>query len=161
LAVLKLVSHPPLQLLADLSSLASFPMFESGAYDVARPVWLDDDVPRETAVLVTRADLCEVATGRCGLATGFGASTVTLGSWAAGPAVICDNAVLLRLHSSAVDRSAIAEVAANLDDVLMTISHHPEQTFRPDECTVPHIFNQPSRTALRERSLAMTCRRNG
>src|SRR5262249_16618047 len=79
------------------------------------------EAPRDTTVLVARAGLCGVATGRCGFATCFGASTLTLGSWA-GPALICDSAVLLRLSSNAVDSSAIADGATRFDDVVMTIS---------------------------------------
>jgi hypothetical protein len=50
----------------------------------------------------------------------LGASTVTLGSWGV-VVVVCDVAVLLRLHSNVVDRIAMAE-GATLDDDLMTIS---------------------------------------
>jgi len=73
-------------------------------------------------VFVGRTALCGLATGRCGFAACFGASTVMLGSWA-GPVLICDSAVLLRLNSNAVDRSAIAEGATKFDDLLMTIPH--------------------------------------
>jgi hypothetical protein len=53
-----------------------------------------------------------------GLATCFGATTVTPGSGVADPAV-CDIAVPL---SKAVDRMATAEAATKLDDNLMTVS---------------------------------------
>ena len=87
----------------------------------------------DRTVLVARAGLCGVTTDRCGLATCFGASTVMLGSWAAEAGVGCDIAVPLRLHSNAVDRSAIAEGATKLDDDVMTISPlNSGQKCRPD-----------------------------
>ena len=57
-----------------------------------------------------------------GLATGFGATTVMLGSGAATPVSVCDIAVPLRLHSNAVDRIEIAEGAPKFDDELMITS---------------------------------------
>jgi hypothetical protein len=56
-----------------------------------------------------------LATSLCGLATCFGASTVTPGSW------VCEIAVPLRAHNNAVDRIATAEGATGLDDILTTL----------------------------------------
>ena len=74
---------------------------------------LFDYVRRDTPVFAHRF-------GACGLATCFGASTVTLGSWVAEPVAVCDIAVPLGPHNNAVDRIATAEGAAKLDDNLMT-----------------------------------------
>src|SRR6202011_947392 len=57
---------------------------------------------------------------RCGLATCFGASTVTLGSVEFG--VVCDIAAPVKLHSNAAERIATAEGATRLDDILITRS---------------------------------------
>jgi hypothetical protein len=75
-----------------------------------------------STVCATRFDVCGVATGRFGLATGFGASTVMLGSRAAEPVAVCDTAVPLKLHSNEIDKIAIAEGAKRLDEDLMTLS---------------------------------------
>jgi len=120
---LKLVSHPPLQLLLARSSLASLPNVESGAGDGVRAA--DEDVVddrRDPAVLAARS-------GLIGFATGFGASTVTGGSVLVEPAVICDAA---GPHSKAVDKTARAEGTTKLDDSLITMSFpNPERKYRP------------------------------
>jgi hypothetical protein len=68
-------------------------------------------------VFATRGGLCGgLATVLCGLATCFGASIETLGSW------LCDIAVPLRPHNNAVDRIATAEGATKPKGNLMTIS---------------------------------------
>ena len=54
----------------------------------------------------------------CGLATCFGASTVTVGSEVAEPVAVCGAA---GLHSKTVDKKATAEGATKLDDNLKTI----------------------------------------
>jgi hypothetical protein len=56
--------------------------------------------------------------GAKGLATCFGASTVTLGSEEAGPVAVCDVA---GPHSKIVDKTATTEGATKLDDNLMTM----------------------------------------
>ena len=59
----------------------------------------------------------------CGLTTGFtaclGAWTVMLGSWLAGLVEVCEAAVPV---SSTVDRTATADGATRLDDILITRS---------------------------------------
>jgi len=80
LPVRKLVSQPPLQLLADFSSVAIRPITEPGAND---GVWATDD--REANV---RPDVPVDGLVACGLADGFGASTVTEGSGETEPALI-------------------------------------------------------------------------
>jgi len=69
----------------------------------------------------------------CGLATGFAASIVMLGSWLAGPAVVCDAA---GSHSNAIDRIAAAEGATKLDDSFMTMSSQG-RTRRPNTYSAP------------------------
>jgi hypothetical protein len=62
-------------------------------------------------VFDTCGGLCGgLAIALCGLATCFGAATVTLGSELEEPAA-CDRAVPLRAHSNAADRIATAEGA--------------------------------------------------
>lgn len=108
----KLVSQPPLQLLADLSNLANFPCIESGATDgdrAAVEVRVADDLRCDVVVLV--ADWFDV----WGFAARSGAFTVTPGSevglWAAtGP--------LTRLAV----KIAMTEGTKNPDDSFMTIS---------------------------------------
>ena len=73
------------------------------------------------------------ATGRCGLATCFGAWTVMLGSWLVGPVAVCEAAVPL---SNTVDRTARAEGATRLDDILITCSPNPEMNAVPGADTV-------------------------
>jgi hypothetical protein len=55
--------------------------------------------------------------GVVGLATCFGASTETVGSWA-GPVVVCDTA---GPHSRTDDKTATAEGTTRLDDTFMAI----------------------------------------
>jgi len=123
-----------LQLLASLSSLASFHMTEPCAYDgvpVAVPVTRDVR-PRCT----TRPDPRDLSS-RCGLATCLGASIVTLGS--AEPGVVCDIAAPVRLHSNAVDRMATAEGATRLDDILISRSPKSGHKCRPGADIAPRI----------------------
>ena len=70
--------------------------------------------------------------GLCGLATCFGDSTVTVGSWEAEPVAVCDTA---GPHSKTVDKIATAEGATKLEDNLMTISSQG-RTCRPSACTL-------------------------
>ena len=67
-----------------------------------------------------------------------------LGSGAATPVSGCDIAVVLRLHSNAVDRIAIAEGATKLDDDLMMISDQIGTDF-PCRCVTKYhkSFNWP------------------
>jgi hypothetical protein len=70
-------------------------------------------------VFATCGGLCGgLATDLCGLATRFGATTVTAGSVVDEPPV-CDMAVPSRAHSNTVDRIATVEGAIRLDDTLM------------------------------------------
>ena len=70
-------------------------------------------------MFATCGGLCDgLATGLCGLATCFGATTVTLGS-VVGELPVCDIAVPPRPHSNAVDRIATVEGAIRLDDSLI------------------------------------------
>jgi hypothetical protein len=59
----------------------------------------------------------------CGLTTGFaacfGATTVMPGSWLVGPVAVCEAAVPF---SNTIDRTARAEDATRLDDILITRS---------------------------------------
>jgi hypothetical protein len=71
------------------------------------------DIGRDANVFATSGGLCGLATRLCGLATCFGASIVTPGSW------FSDIAVPLRPHSNAVDRIATAAGATRADDILM------------------------------------------
>ena len=64
-------------------------------------------------MFATSGGLCDrLASRLCGLATCFGASMVTPGSW------LCDIAVPLRPQNNAVDRMVTAG-ATRLDDILM------------------------------------------
>jgi hypothetical protein len=110
----KLDAQPPLQLLATFSRLLILPITEPGAYDGVRvaDVRAVDTVRRGAVVFAPRSDTC-------GFATCFGASTVTGGSVALGPAVICDAA---GAHSKTVDMTAMVEGTTRLDDNLMTMS---------------------------------------
>jgi len=112
---LKLVTQPSVQLLEVFSSAASFAIVEPGAGDGVRA---GGDVGRGATVFATRPDPCGLATGLCGLATCFGASTVMPGR-VPEPVAVCDTAVPLRAHNNAVDRIATAEGATRLDDILM------------------------------------------
>ena len=70
-------------------------------------------VGRAATVFATGgACLCGLATG---LAAGFGATTVMLGSWLV--VAVCEAAVPF---SNTVDRTARAEGATRLDDILIT-----------------------------------------
>jgi hypothetical protein len=71
------------------------------------------------------ACLCGLAAG---LATCFGATTVMLGSWLVGPVAVCEAAVPF---SNTVDRTAIAEGATRLDDILITRSPKSGDKCRP------------------------------
>jgi hypothetical protein len=73
--------------------------------------------------------------GLCGLATCFGASTVTVGSREAKSVAVCDTA---GPHSKTVDKIATAEGATKIDDSLMTISPR-ERTCRPNVCALQLI----------------------
>jgi hypothetical protein len=73
------------------------------------------------------ACLCGLVTG---LATCFGAWIVMLGSWLAGPVAVCEAAVPL---SNTFDRTAIAEGATRLDDILITRSPKSGDQCRPGE----------------------------
>ena len=107
---LKLVSQPPLQLLAAFSSSAIFACTETGFASIE---------PGVCAVSAVGRDATVACAGR-GLS--FGATTVMLGSGVATPVSGCDIAGALRLHSNAVDRIAIPEGATKRDDELMMIS---------------------------------------
>jgi len=91
------------QLLEVFSSAAILAITEPGAgfwADVGG-VWGAGAVGRTATVFATAAP----ATGRCGLATWFGAWTVMLGSWLLGAVAVCEAAVPL---SNTVDRTATA-----------------------------------------------------
>jgi hypothetical protein len=109
---LKLVWQPPLQLLAALSSLAILPCTEFGSTDgvcaVDDPV---DNLWRDPPVFAR-------CFGADGLATCFGASTVTVGSEGAGAVAVC---AVAGPHSKIVDTTATTEGATTLDDNLMTM----------------------------------------
>jgi hypothetical protein len=108
----KLDAQPPLQLLARASRLASLPIAEPGAYEGVRAVDVRavDTVRRRAVVFAPRSDTC-------GLATCFGASTVTGGRVAAEPVGICDAAGAM---SRTVDKTATAEGTTKPGDNLMT-----------------------------------------
>jgi hypothetical protein len=125
--VLKLVAQPPLQLLATFSSAAIFANTEPGAGDGVRAV---DDVRRDAPELAP-------GLGLCGLATCFGASTETVGSWAE-PVAVCDTA---GPDSRTVDKIATAEGATKLGDNFMTIPPFLLRTEMPSQCA--HINAQP------------------
>src|SRR3954468_4987758 len=110
----KLDAQPPLQLLATFSRLAILPITEPGAYEGVRAVDVGavDAVRRGAIVFAPRSDTC-------GLATCFGASTVTGGIVAAEPIGICDAA---GAHSKIVDKAAMVEGTTRLDENLMTMS---------------------------------------
>jgi hypothetical protein len=110
----KLDAQPPLQLLATFSRLAILPITEPGAYEGVRAADVPavDAVRRGAVVFAPRSDMC-------GLATCFGASTVTGGIVAAEPVGICDAA---GAHSKIVDKAATAEGTTRLDENLMTMS---------------------------------------
>ena len=119
-------SQPPLQLLATFSYFAILPNTVSGAGDAVRAADDDmrvvDDVRRDVRVSVPRST-------RCGLAAGFGASTVTGGSVAAEPVGTCDTAGLL---SNTADTTTMADDATKLDDNLMRrVLPRPERWSRP------------------------------
>src|SRR4051812_516128 len=110
----KLDAQPPLQLLATFSRPAILPITEPGAYEGVRAVGVRavDTVRRGAIVFAPRSDTC-------GLATRFGASTVTGGIVAAEPVGICDAA---GAHSKIVDKAAMVEGTTRLDENLMTMS---------------------------------------
>jgi hypothetical protein len=103
-----------LQLLAARSSLAILRNGVSGPGNAApdEAVRAVDDVRRDPPVFAARS-------GLGGLATCFGASTVTEGSVAEEPVGICDAA---GPHSRTVDKAATVEGTTRLDDNLMTMS---------------------------------------
>src|SRR4051795_1247119 len=105
----KLEAQPPSQLLTPRSILRSFSSTDSSP--------AGGDVPRDTVrltVLRVTARCC----GLCDLATGFGAWTVMLGRAVASErGSVRDIAVPL---SNTVDRTARAEGATRLDDILIT-----------------------------------------
>src|ERR1700761_3824522 len=122
---LKLVSQPPLQLLARASSEAILAM--TGPRGVPRPAdaWPVVDGPR--AIRDPRCDTtaCDTAGEACGLAACFGASTVMSGSVPFG--FVCDAA---GPDSRTVDNRATAEGATRLDDNLMAMSSGDETPSR-------------------------------
>jgi len=121
LPYLKLDWQPSLQLLLVRSISLSFAMTEPGAgvrVAVSMGAWVAGAVRRPAPVFAVRSGLCG------GLASGFGATTVTLGS--VEPGVVCDIAGPVRLNSNAVDRTATAEGAIRLDDSLMVRSPKSE-----------------------------------
>jgi hypothetical protein len=75
------------------------------------------------AATVFATCLCGLASG---LAAGFGATTVMLGSWLV--VAVCEAAVPL---SNTVDRTARAEGATRLDDILITRSPKSGNECRP------------------------------
>lgn len=138
LPCLKLDSQPSLQLLASLSSFASFHMTEPRAYlPYAVP-----PVDRPRAARCTRAVL--VARSACaGLALCFGASTVTLGSEL--ELAVCDTAAPVRLKSNAVDRMTRAEGATRRDDNLMAMSFQIPGRKLPSRRALRFVVLPPSR----------------
>jgi hypothetical protein len=104
---LKLVWQPSMQLLEVLSSSANFAIIEPFA---GGGVCVVGDVGRDATVFAA-------CVGLCGFAACFGAWTVMLGSWLAGPVAVCATAVPL---SNTVVRTARAEGATRLDDSLIT-----------------------------------------
>ncbi|HEY3796568.1 MAG TPA: hypothetical protein VGM09_32510 [Bradyrhizobium sp.] len=124
---LKLVTQPSAQLPLMFAIFSSF-----AVGDIV-------DADGVAAVGGVAADTMLRAATRCfglsGLATCFGASTTTLGSAAVVPperVAVCDIAVPLRPHSSAIDRVATARSAAKSDENLMAMSSQmPGQQFRP------------------------------
>jgi hypothetical protein len=126
-AVLKLVAQPPLQLLADRSSLA---IFLNTGLDAADDVSAFRDARREIPWLTVCLD-------RCGLATGLGASTVMPGSGAAVPVAFCAATASPAANSNAVDKIAKADGAIKIDDNLMTLPRNLERKDRPGKCMVP------------------------
>jgi hypothetical protein len=107
----KLEAQPPSQLLTPRSILRSFSSTDSSP--------AVGDVPRDT-VRLTVLRVTARCWGLCDLATGFGAWTVMLGR-AVGAELgsVRDIAVPL---SNTVDRTARAEGATRLDDILITRS---------------------------------------
>jgi hypothetical protein len=78
-------------------------------------------VNKRYADVLATCGLCGgLATRFCGLATCFGATTVTLGSVALG--LVCDITALVRLHSNAAESVAATEVATKLDDIFIARS---------------------------------------
>jgi hypothetical protein len=128
LAVLKLVSQPPLQLLLAFSSRAIFSNTEPGGADGLRAV--DDGI--RAADDIRRRDVLVLATGPglWGFSVCFEASIVTAGSWEAGLVVVCDTA---GPHNTTVDKTATAEGTAKLEDNFMAISSRG-RTCRPYAC---------------------------
>jgi hypothetical protein len=140
LPCLKLVWQPSVQLLEVRSSAASFAITESfagagccalGAADGTRaPGW-------DAAELATRAGRCGLAAALCGLATFFGASIVTPGSW------VCDRAAPLGPHNNAADSIATAEGATKPADIFMTRPPKSGRKSRSGAGILPHV--QPGR----------------
>jgi hypothetical protein len=145
-AVLKLVAQPPLQLLADRSSLA---IFLNTGLDAADDVSAFRDARRAIPWLA-------VCLARCGLATGFGASTVMPGSEAAEPVAVCAATAPLG-HSRAVDRIA-TDSAVKIDDNLMTLSQIRDGNIIPTSACYHEA--QIGLAALKK-YLPTTCRRRG
>ena len=110
----KLVWQPPTQLPVALASFASFADIDVGDAD---GVGVVGDVPGDTVLRATAR-----CSGFCGLATCFGASTTMLGSEVVAPpegVAVCDIAVPLRPHSSAID-----EMTAKARDAFTAIHPH-------------------------------------
>jgi hypothetical protein len=116
----KLDAQPPSQLLTLRSILRSFSSTDSSP--------AVGDVPRDT-VRLTVLRVTARGCGLCGLATGFGAWTVMLGRAVASErGSVRDIAVPL---SNTVDRTARAEGATRLDDILITRSLKSGSKCRP------------------------------
>src|ERR1700759_830111 len=117
LPYLKLDWQPSVQLLLVRSISLSFAMTEP-CVGVRVAVSRAGAVRRPARVFAIRSGLCG------GLASGFGATTVTLGS--VEPGVVCDIAAPVRLHSNAVDRIATAADATKLDDIVILVPPNPD-----------------------------------
>src|SRR5581483_2888681 len=140
LPYLKLVWQPSVQLLLVRSSSLSFAMTEPCAgvrVAVSMGAWVAGAVRRPARVFAVRSGLCG------GLASGFGATTVTLGS--VEPGVVCDIAAPVRLHSNAVDRIATAADATKLDDIVILVLPNPDLNAVPVR-TPHHVSNLPFRS---------------
>jgi hypothetical protein len=130
----KLDSQPSLQLLASLSSRASFAMMGPRAACGVPPavcavIRVAGPLRRAAPVFAVRSCLCG------GLALCSGAVTVTLGR----VGVVCDAAVPPGPNNSEVDRIATAEGATRLDDIFTTRTPKSGNERRPAADTVLRI----------------------
>ena len=132
----KLDAQPPSQLLTLRSILRSFSSTDSSP--------AGGDVPRDTerfTVLRVTARCC----GLCGLATDFGAWTVMLGrAVGSGRGSVRDIAVPL---SNTVDKTATAEGATRLDDILITRSLKSGDSV-PSADTMSRVSEDKRRSAV-------------